>query len=109
LRISGFVSRPYGSQRLRISYELSAIQSDDPRTISGSAAYFAVFADGAKIELPLQDTEGTRFAIARMKSMQSTARIPQEYTVTDIRQIEVFIELTGGSAYRESFPFVAQQ
>lgn len=105
LRITGFNARPYGPQRLRISYELSTAQPEDQRTISGSAGYFAIFADGTRLELPLQDFDGTRFAIARMKPMQSTARIPQEYRLADIQQIEVFIELTEGSVYHDAFTF----
>lgn len=103
LRIANFSLRSSGTQRLRVSYELSASQPDEQRTLSGSVRYGAVLTDGTKIELSMQDAEGSSFAIVRMKPMQSTLRLPQEHKPSDIAQIEVFIEIAGGSLYQDSF------
>lgn len=67
--------------------------------------YVAVFSNGEKLDLPLQDIDGTRFAIARMKPMQSSARLPQGYQTENIEKIEVFIEVSDGTVYHDSFDF----
>ena len=105
LRITNFVGRASSQQRVRISYELSTTPSDEQRTVAGSARYVAVFSSGERLDLPLQDIDGTRFAIARMKPMQSSARLPQGYQSDDIDKIEVFIDLPDGTTYHDSFDF----
>ncbi|MDR3175666.1 MAG: hypothetical protein LBU06_03945 [Desulfovibrio sp.] len=104
LRIGEFSARGIGQQRLRISYELSTTPAvEGQRTIAGSVRYVGVFADGARQDLILTDTDGTRFSIARMKPMQSTARLAQETRVEDLLKIEVFIEIAEGKIYRETY------
>lgn len=104
LRISRFSVRTNEQRRVRISYELSTTPSEEMRTIAGSARYIAVFADGTKFELPLQDSDGTSFAIARMKAMHSAVQLPEQYDTGAIENIEVIIEVTGGRVYQEIFP-----
>ena len=103
LRINGFNVRVSGRERLRISYELSTTPSDEPRTVSGSVRYRALLKDGAGVDLTSYDIEGTRFAIARMKPMASSARMPQGYLTENVDKIEVLVELADGTMYQDIF------
>lgn len=105
VRIAAFHARPGGQQRVRLSYELATTNPEEMRTISGSAKYVAVLANGTRLDLPLQDIDGTRFSIVRMKPMQSSARLPQGYSPEDIDHIEVFVDITDGKLYHQTFPF----
>lgn len=109
LRISAFIGRPSGQQRLRISYELFAEGNDEQRTISGVARYFAIFANGTRVEMPAQDNDGARFAITRMKQMQSWARLPQGYKANDVQQLDILIELSENEKYVERFDLTGAQ
>ncbi len=102
VRINNFSGRPVGQQRIRIRYDL-ATSGQDAKMVGGLARHFALFLDGGKAELPLQDNGETRFAITRMKPMEATARLPQGYDAKDIRQIDVMIETEDGSRYHELF------
>lgn len=104
LRINGFVGRVVGLQRMRVRYELSTVPSEDQRTISGTAKYFVVLADGAEVEIPVQDISDARFAISRMKLMEASLRLPQGLAAKDISQLYVSLELEEGKAYREAYP-----
>lgn len=104
LRIAGFSARVTGQQRLRISYELSTTAQEGYRTYSGAARYEAVFENGSRLELPLQDTDGARFSIARMKIMQTTIRLPEGYRMADIDTINVYLSVSGGSEYHAAYP-----
>ena len=104
LRINGFVGRVVGLQRVRVRYELSTVPSEEQRTISGTAKYFVVLADGAEVEIPVQDTSDARFAISRMKLMEASLRLPQGLAAKDISQLHVSLELEEGKAYREAYP-----
>lgn len=104
LRVNGFSGRIASPQRLRIRYELSTVPSDEQRTISGTAKYFAVFASGAEVELPVQEAGDARFSISRMKLMDANLRLPQGAVAKDITQLYVSLELDEGKAYREAFP-----
>ena len=104
LRVNGFSGRAASPQRLRIRYELSTVPSDEQKTISGTAKYFAVFANGAEVELPVQDAGDARFSISRMKLMDANLRLPQGVSARDIAQLYVSLELDEGKAYREAFP-----
>jgi hypothetical protein len=102
LRINEFSVRNAGSSRLRISYELSTT-ADAPRIVTGTARYAAVTGDGLQIELPLQDTESSRFAITRMKPMQNTVRLPVGLPVESVSTINILIEIAD-TVYRGSYP-----
>ena len=104
LRINGFSGRIASPQKLRIRYKLSAIPSDEQKTISGTAKYFAAFANGTTVELPVQDVGDARFSISRMKPMEASLRISQGINVKEIGQINVSLELDDGKSYRETFP-----
>ena len=104
LRVNGFSGRIASPQRLRIRYELSTVPSDEQRTISGTAKYFAVFASGTEVELPVQDAGDARFSISRMKLMDANLRLPQGAVAKEITQLYVSLELDEGKAYREAFP-----
>ena len=103
LRITGFNGRVTGSQRFRIRYELSAVPSDDQKTIAGTAKYFAAFTNGTQVELPMQDIGDIRFAISRMKPMEANLRLPQGYHTRELQRINVTIELDEGKTYHEYF------
>jgi hypothetical protein len=101
LRINEFSARNVGPLRLRISYDLSTT-TDGQRTVSGSAKYTALLADGTRVDLPLLDPENTRFAISRMKPMQNTIRLPQNLKSENITAIDILIE-TADKTYRDSY------
>ncbi|MDR1684890.1 MAG: hypothetical protein LBR82_00340 [Desulfovibrio sp.] len=102
LRVNEFSARNYGSMRLRISYELSTV-TDGQRTVTGAAKYAAVTADGTRVDLPLQDQESSRFAIARMKPMQNTVRLPAGLKPDGITSIDILIEVAD-TVYRGNYP-----
>jgi hypothetical protein len=102
LRINEFAARNFGSLRLRISYELSTM-TDGQRTVAGAARYAAVTGDGTRVELPLQDPESSRFAIARMKPMLNTVRLPAGLKPEGIASIDVLIEVAD-TVYRGNYP-----
>ena len=104
LRINGFIGRVVGPQRVRVRYELSTVPSDEQRTIAGTAKYIAVFADGAEVEIPVQEVSDARFAISRMKLMEASLRLPQGLAAKDINQLHVSLELEEGKTYRETYP-----
>lgn len=103
LSVNGFQTRITGRERLRISYELATTPSDEPRTVSGSVRYRALLKDGSAADLTTNDIEGTRFAIARMKPMQNSVRLPQGQLAEDVEKIEVLVELTDGTVYQDVF------
>jgi hypothetical protein len=105
VRVDNFYARVSGSQRLRISYNLSASIPEIQRTIAGGVRYEAVFANGSRLDLTLTDMDGTRFSILRMKPMQSVARLPEGRSSDDITSINVYIEITDGEIYFGNFPF----
>lgn len=107
VRIDGFHARPcIGPQRLCLSYELSTVNPEETRTpIIGTTRYTAVFNNGAKLELPLQDSDGTRFNIQRMKPMRSSARLPQSYPLNDLVSIDVYVDISDGGLYLQNLPF----
>ncbi|MDR0339306.1 MAG: hypothetical protein LBH65_03400 [Desulfovibrio sp.] len=105
VRVDNFYARVSGSQRLRISYNLSSSGSESQRNIVGGVRYQAVFANGSRLDLPLTDMDGTRFSILRMKPMQSVARLPEGRNADDIKSINMYIEVTGGKSYVGNFPF----
>lgn len=105
LHVAEFSARVTAPQRVRISYELVVSRQEEQRTISGTARYMAVFTDGTRANLSLNDIDGTRFTIARMKPMQSTARMPENLQASEIQSIEVFIEVSDGNVYQQSFAF----
>jgi hypothetical protein len=102
LRINEFSARNAGSSRLRISYELSVV-TDGQRTVGGAVKYAAVTADGARVDLVMQDPENSRFAIARMKTMQNTIRLPAGLKPDSIASIDIFIEVAD-TVYRANYP-----
>lgn len=103
LRINGFQVRVTGRERLRISYELATTPSDEPRTVSGNIRYKALLSNGSGVDLISYDIEGKRFAIARMKPIQSSVRLPQGHLAENINNIAVFIELSDGTVYQDIF------
>jgi hypothetical protein len=105
VRISMFSARAGGPQRLRISYELSTANPEELRTVSGAVRYYAVFANGTRLELPLQDIDGTRFSILRMKPMQNLARLPQGHSTSDIASIDLYVDIADGESFHQTFPF----
>ena len=102
LRINNFTGRLISSQRLRIRYELSTIPSDDQKVISGTAKYRAS-TNGTQIELPVQDTADSRFAISRMKVMDANIRLPATLNARDLSQVDVVIELDDGKVFNDTF------
>jgi hypothetical protein len=102
LRVNEFSARNAGSLRLRINYELSTM-TDGQRTVVGTARYAAVTADGTRVDLPMQDPDNSRFAIARMKSMQNTVRLPAGLRPDGIASIDILIEVAD-TVYRGTYP-----
>ena len=104
LRINGFIGRVTGPQRLRIRYELATAPSDEQKTVSGMAKYFAAFANGTQVELPVPEIGDSRFAISRMKPMDTSVRLPQGHYAREVSQINVAIELDDGQTYWDAYP-----
>ena len=103
LRVAGFTCRATGQQRLRISYELATEANGEQRIVSGMARYFAVFANGTRLELSSYESDSSRFSITRMKLMQTSARLPQGYMASDVEKVDVLLELSEGKTFEERF------
>lgn len=103
LRINDFQARIVGKERLRVSYELSTAPSDEQRTVSGFVHYKATLADGSSVDLSAYDVEGTRFAIARMKPMQNSVRLPRGLLAENVNTVHVIVELADGKIYQNLF------
>lgn len=105
VRTDGFTARAGGAQRLHISYELSTTNPEEQRTVSGIVRHYATFTNGTRLELPLQDIDGTRFSILRMKPIQSSVRLPSGYSTGSIESIDLFIDIAGGGTFHQAYPF----
>jgi hypothetical protein len=103
LRVVGLSSRATGQQRLSIRFELITEGNTEQRMIAGHVSYFAILPDGIRVELPIGDGDGSRFSIARMRLMQNSLRVPQEFRATDVEKIDLLIELSDGKRFEERF------
>lgn len=103
VRITGFLPRASGNNRLRLRYELNTVE---PRQISGTVKYRALYANGTTLDLPVAaSSDAASFTISRGKRMDATVRLPQGFTTGDIEKIQVTLAMENGATFVESFAF----
>lgn len=103
VRITGFLPRASGGNRLRLRYELNTVE---PRQISGTVTYRALYTNGTNLDLPVAaNSDAASFTISRGKRMDATVRLPQGFTTADIEKIQVTLAVENGATFVESFPF----
>lgn len=103
VRITGFLPRASGNNRLRLRYELNTVES---RQISGTVTYSALYANGTVLPLPLSaNSDAATFTMSRGKRMEATIRLPQGFTTRDIEKIQVTLGVENGETFIDTFVF----
>ena len=103
VRITGFLPRASGNNRLRLRYELNTVE---PRQISGTVTYSALYANGTILPLPLSaNSDAATFTMSRGKRMEATIRLPQGFTTRDIEKIQVTLGVENGETFIDTFVF----
>lgn len=105
MRINNFTSYVVSQTAIRIRYDLVSAAQD---AIRGTAKYTAIMSDGTVYDMTPQYNDDARFAISRMKRMDTTARLPQETNARGISSIRMTIVLDNGEAYQGSYDMTSR-
>jgi hypothetical protein len=105
VRINDFSVQVLNNQFLRIRYNLSVPGGGETRgPVIGLARYAARLADGTTVDLLPTNPGTVRFSINYMKPMSASVRLPQGSHISNIREVDVFIEIAEGGTYKEPYP-----
>ena len=103
IKVSNLQSTFQGSDRIRISFDLS--NQDSRLTLVGRCNLLVITAKG--VVLPIQPTSRgiMTFQIARYRKMESVFTLPAGITVDDVVQIQVNAQANDLPPYQVHFPF----
>ena len=102
VRINSFQASPTGQSSLRIRYDL--VNATSPEiTVRGTASYRVILQNGTEHDLVPQQDDDARFAISRMKPVETVARLPQGVNANKVQKVFVTITMDNGSIFHEIY------